>query len=168
MKSIKLWAVLFLFYISAAFVPFAHGAIDVYQFENEAQEEQFKELGKLLRCPKCQNQNIADSNAELAKTLRQKTYEMTKAGKSQQEIVDYMVARFGHFVVYEPPVNVATVFLWLGPILLIAFGLLVLWRSSQGSSKQSCNASLSASEQERLAALLKQTDAVQKEEKQSL
>jgi len=71
---------------------FALVAIDVYDFDTPEQEAQFHELSNTLRCPKCQNNSIADSNAALAQDLRQKVYEMTKEGKSKGEIVDYMIA----------------------------------------------------------------------------
>ncbi|GAL11631.1 cytochrome c heme lyase subunit CcmL [Vibrio astriarenae] len=75
--------------IAALFLSFsALASIQVYEFEDLKQEQQFKELGHTLRCPKCQNNTISDSNAELAQDLRQKVYEMTKEGKSKQEIVD--------------------------------------------------------------------------------
>jgi cytochrome c-type biogenesis protein CcmH len=100
----------------------AHAAIEVYEFESLEQEQQFKELGNTLRCPKCQNNTIADSNAELAVDLRHKVYEMTKEGKSKQEIVDYMIARYGNFVTYNPPFTLATSILWLGPLAVVLFG----------------------------------------------
>ncbi|QSA19380.1 cytochrome c-type biogenesis protein CcmH, partial [Vibrio furnissii] len=87
-------------------------AIDVYDFESPEQETQFQELSNTLRCPKCQNNSIADSNAELAKDLRHKVYEMTKEGKSKSEIVDYMIARYGNFVTYNPPFTLSTAILW--------------------------------------------------------
>ncbi|RTZ16386.1 cytochrome c-type biogenesis protein CcmH [Vibrio aquaticus] len=100
----------------------AFATIEIYEFENLEQEQQFKDLGNTLRCPKCQNNTIADSNAELAVDLRHKVYEMTKEGKSKQEIIDYMIARYGNFVTYNPPFTVATAILWLGPIAVVLFG----------------------------------------------
>lgn len=100
----------------------AFATIEIYEFDNLEQEHQFKELGNTLRCPKCQNNTIADSNAELAVDLRHKVYEMTKEGKSKQEIVDYMIARYGNFVTYNPPFTLATSILWLGPIAVVLFG----------------------------------------------
>ncbi|GAB2665260.1 cytochrome c-type biogenesis protein [Vibrio panuliri] len=106
----------------------AHAAIEVYEFDTLQQEEQFKELGHTLRCPKCQNNTIADSNAELAQDLRHKVYEMTKDGKSKDEIVDYMIDRYGNFVTYNPPFTLATSILWLGPlgVVLLGFGLIII------------------------------------------
>jgi cytochrome c-type biogenesis protein CcmH len=105
----------------------SYAAIEVYDFDTIQQEEQFKALSNTLRCPKCQNNTIADSNAELAKDLRQKVFEMTLAGKSEQEIIDYMVARYGNFVTYNPPFTLSTAILWLAPfsVLLIGFGWIV-------------------------------------------
>jgi len=115
-------------FAAMAFSMAAHAAIEVHEFDTLEQEQQFKELGNTLRCPKCQNNTIADSNAELAVDLREKVYEMTKAGKSKQEIIDYMIARYGNFVTYNPPFTAATAILWLGPIsvLLFGFGFIVL------------------------------------------
>lgn len=109
----------------------ALAAIDVYEFDNQEQEEQFKELSQTLRCPKCQNNTISDSNAELAKDLRVKVYEMTKEGKSRDEIVDYMIARYGNFVTYKPPFTVATAVLWLGPLLVVLFGFGLILNNSR-------------------------------------
>ncbi|MEF1184768.1 cytochrome c-type biogenesis protein, partial [Vibrio sinaloensis] len=83
-------------FAAMAFSMAVHAAIEVHEFDTLEQEQQFKELGNTLRCPKCQNNTIADSNAELAVDLREKVYEMTKAGKSKQEIIDYMIARYGN------------------------------------------------------------------------
>ncbi|AIW13520.1 cytochrome c-type biogenesis protein [Vibrio tubiashii] len=107
---------------SLSFAMSAQAAIEIHEFDSLEQELQFKELGDTLRCPKCQNNTIADSNAELAVDLREKVYEMTKEGKSKQEIIDYMIARYGNFVTYNPPFTIATSILWLGPIAVVLFG----------------------------------------------
>src|ERR1035438_9936774 len=79
-----------------------------------------------LRCLVCQNQTIADSNAELAADLRRQTREMLKQGKSDREVIDYMTARYGDFVLYRPPLRLTTMLLWFGPALMLAIGALVL------------------------------------------
>lgn len=143
--------------LAACMILFSHAsqaAIDTFEFENAQQEKTFHELTKLLRCPKCQNQNIADSNAELAKDLRNKTYELVKQGQSKDQVVDYMVARFGNFVRYDPPVTPATIFLWLGPLLFVVFGLLVLIRQIKKQPAKEDN--LDDQEQQKLQQLLKQ------------
>ncbi len=106
----------------------AQAAIEAYRFADPAQEARYKVLIDELRCLVCQNQNLADSNAELAQDLRRKTYEMIVAGKSDTEIVDYMVQRYGDFVLYRPPLRPATVLLWVGPFVILAVGIGVLAR----------------------------------------
>lgn len=100
----------------------ALATIDVMQFKDEAQEQQFRQLTEQLRCPKCQNNSIADSNSMIATDLRQKVYELMQEGKSQKEIVDYMMARYGNFVTYDPPLTPLTVLLWVMPVVAIGLG----------------------------------------------
>ncbi len=106
----------------------ALGRIDTYQFSDPRQEALYQELTQELRCLVCQNQNIADSNAELAKDLRRKTYEMVSQGKDKEQIVDFMVARYGDFVMYKPPFKASTMILWLGPAIIFLLGLVMLIR----------------------------------------
>lgn len=136
-----------------AFSSLVYG-IDTFEFEDVEQEQVFRDLTKVLRCPKCQNQNISDSNAELAKDLRNKTYELVKEGKTHDEVVDYMVARFGNFVRYDPPITPATIFLWLGPLLFILFGFLVLYKQAKNKNKK--QDVLNIDEERRLKKILKQ------------
>ncbi|CAJ1882590.1 Cytochrome c-type biogenesis protein CcmH [Aeromonas jandaei] len=138
----------------------AMAAIDVYTFDNDNQEQVFRELTRELRCPKCQNQDIADSNAGLAKDLRDKTYQMVRQGKDKDEIVDYMVARYGNFILYNPPLMASTLILWLGPLLVIAIGLgVVVMRSRRPVAvARPVDSALSEEEQRRLAELLKEEE----------
>ena len=138
----------------------ASAAIDVYTFDSDAQEQTFRELTKELRCPKCQNQDIADSNAGLAKDLRDKTYQMVRDGKDKQEVVDYMVARYGNFILYNPPLMASTLILWLGPLLVIVIGVVtVVVRSRRRpAAARPADSALSAEEQRRLTALLKEEE----------
>lgn len=101
---------------------------DIYTFETPEQEQRFEALIAELRCPKCQNNNLADSNAPIAKDLRDRTYELVREGRSDEEIVDYLKARYGDFITYKPPFNAVTVLLWTGPflVLLVAGGLLAV------------------------------------------
>ncbi|WP_416000691.1 cytochrome c-type biogenesis protein CcmH [Citrobacter portucalensis] len=105
----------------------ALATIDVMQFKDEAQEQQFRQLTEQLRCPKCQNNSIADSNSMIATDLRQKVYELMQEGKSQKEIVDYMVARYGNFVTYDPPLTPLTVLLWVMPVVAIGLGCWIIF-----------------------------------------
>ncbi|NHI00185.1 cystathionine gamma-synthase [Oceanimonas doudoroffii] len=135
-------------------LPLAQGAIDVYEFEDSAREEVFRELLRELRCPKCQNQDIADSNAELAKDLRDKTYQMLQQGSSKQEVIDYMVARYGNFILYKPPFMASTLILWAGPVLVLVIGALVVLVRTRKKSATANDEALSAEEKQRLDRLL--------------
>ena len=135
-------------------------AIDVYQFDDPEKEKRFQELAYELRCPKCQNQNLADSNAEIAKDLRTKIQQMLVADKTNPEIVDYMVERYGDFVLYEPRVKPQTYLLWYGPAVFILLGLmLVFWiirgRMKNKNSVTENNTALTEAEVKQLDALLK-------------
>ncbi|MGH8354234.1 MAG: cytochrome c-type biogenesis protein [Pseudomonas sp.] len=137
----------------------ASAAIDTYQFKDEAARARFRTLTEELRCPKCQNQNIADSNAPIATDLRREIFRMLEEGKSDDEIVDYLVARYGDFVRYKPPLDARTFLLWYGPAGLLLGGLLVLGvvvlrrRRVENAPR---DALLSDEERKRLAALLDQ------------
>lgn len=96
--------------------------------DDPALDQQVQHIANELRCLVCQNQTIADSHAELAVDLRKQVREQLKQGKSKQEIVDYMVNRYGDFVLYRPPVKAQTLLLWGGPFLLMAGGLFALLR----------------------------------------
>jgi cytochrome c-type biogenesis protein CcmH len=104
----------------------AHAAIEAYEFKDKATEQEYHTLIKELRCLVCQNNNLADSNADLAKDLRQQTYEMLQQGKNRQQIVEYMVDRYGDFVLYNPPVKSDTVLLWFGPFALLLLVLIMV------------------------------------------
>ena len=111
-------------------------------------------LSEKLRCLVCQNQSIAESNAELAQDLRGQIREQIAAGKSDEEIVDYMVARYGDFVLYQPPLKATTMLLWAGPAVLLLLGFAVLFRIVRTRRSAPEVAPLSAAERERAAQLL--------------
>ncbi len=135
-------------------------AIDVYQFDDTEKEKRFHQLAFELRCPKCQNQNIADSNSEIAQDLRAKIFQMLNTDKSDEQIVDYMVARYGDFVLYEPKVKPQTYLLWYGPGLFLLLGLIIVVfiirsRSKAYTETHDHQPALSDSEAKALNALLK-------------
>jgi cytochrome c-type biogenesis protein CcmH len=128
-------------------------------------EKTVNEISAELRCLVCQNQTIADSHAELAVDLKNQVRDMVKAGQTQDQIVDYMVKRYGDFVRYRPPMKPSTVLLWAGPFLLLLIGLAVLvinLRKRTALAKD--DGDLSPEENERLKALL-ESEPVQKEDK---
>ena len=96
------------------------------KFENPQQEERFNHLTRELRCLVCQNQNLADSDAQLAHDLRAEVHEMLLAGNSDEEIKKFMVDRYGDFVLYRPPVQENTYVLWVAPMLLLLGGAFVM------------------------------------------
>ena len=99
-----------------------HAAIETYQFDSPEQEARFRQLGYELRCPKCQNQAIGDSDAEISGDLRAEVYRMLKDGATDDEIKEFMVARYGRYVLYNPPLDKHTLILWFGPAVLLVLG----------------------------------------------
>ena len=138
----------------------AQAAIDTYEFKNDAERDRFRELTKELRCPKCQNQDIADSNAPIATDLRREIFRMLGEGKDNQQIIDFMVDRYGEFVRYKPALTSKTAVLWFGPLALLMGGLVVIGvivgrRRRTGPAEGPDT--LSAEERQRLDTLLDKT-----------
>lgn len=100
--------------------------VEVHEFKTTEQEQQYNRLIDELRCLVCQNQNLADSNAELAQDLRQEVYDMIQQGATDQDIINFMVARYGDFVLYRPPLKSTTVFLWVGPFIILGIAIVIL------------------------------------------
>lgn len=134
----------------------ASASIDVYQFDSPAQEQRFRQLIQDLRCPKCQNESLAGSDAAVAKDLKDRAYRLMKEGKSDDEIRAYLIERYGDFISYRPPVRPGTLLLWLGPLLLLLLtGLVVVWRVRRPAAPA---APLTEEEQRRLSQLLDDTN----------
>ncbi|NKB77584.1 MAG: cytochrome c-type biogenesis protein CcmH [Gammaproteobacteria bacterium] len=115
-KPLLITIVLFFSVITS---PFGHGQQEIFTFSTAKQETTYQALIKELRCLVCQNQNLADSNAGLAQDLRRKTYEMVIAGETRSQIAQYMVNRYGDFVLYRPQVNRSTFILWFSPFIFL-------------------------------------------------
>lgn len=136
--------------------------VELHEFDSPKQEADYRALIQELRCPQCQNNNIADSNATIATDMRTKTLELLKEGKNKEEVVDYMIERYGNFVTYDPPITPVTLMLWLLPLILIAFGFGIVFgrkkarpqavNSSQNFAKPTQH--LNKDEQERLNQIL--------------
>jgi len=120
--------------------------------ESPALDERARDIAHELRCLVCQNQTIADSNAPLAVDLRNQIREQLAAGKSERDVLDFMVARYGDFVLYRPPFKAATLALWLGPFLLLALGAWIFYR--RVARRRAGGPQLSAAEHARAAKLL--------------
>lgn len=141
----------------------AHSAIDTYEFKDEKNRERFQQLTLELRCPKCQNQNIADSNAPIATDLRAKIHQMLEQNHSDQEILDYMIARYGDFVLYEPEMDRQTWVLWYGPVVLLLLGIavvVIIARRSRGDAASADRSSdeLDENQRKQLELLLQEKD----------
>jgi cytochrome c-type biogenesis protein CcmH len=150
----RLSTILFLLALASS----AFAVIETYEFSSPELEQRYRQLSFELRCPKCQNQNIADSNAPIAQDLRKLLYQQLEAGADDEEILDYMVARYGEFVRYRPRFGGATTVLWLAPILLLLVGIAAAVFTLRGRRKQAEPASsLSAAEEQRLQDLLRET-----------
>jgi len=112
-------------------------AIQPLPFRNHAEEVRFQHLSAELRCPMCQNETLADSNAPIAHDLRRQVFEMMQAGKSDDEIKAFLVDRYSQFVLYKPPVEPSTWLLWFGPLVLLAIGGIVVAVQVRRRARQS-------------------------------
>ncbi len=115
-----------LLFLSLMLVPATGLGIEVYDFETAEQEALYQDLAKELRCLVCQNQNLADSDAGLAKDLKDQVAAFVIAGQDGETIKQYMVDRYGDFVTYDPPMNASTIFLWFSPLVVLLIGAAIL------------------------------------------
>jgi len=128
---------------------------DTYTFADEVTEKRYQALTKELRCPKCQNQNLADSNSPIAADLRREVYELLMQGKADSEIVDFMVKRYGDFVLYRPRVSTMTYVLWFGPALLLLIGVIVVVMILRKKPSKKSQQAMSSEQKDKLAQILK-------------
>jgi len=135
----------------------AQAAIEVHQFANDTERDRYQSLIDEMRCPKCQNQNLAGSDSPIAADLREEIYRQIKDGKSDKEIIDYLVARYGEFILYRPQLTPHTLLLWSLPVILLVLGggvlTLVVRRRRRLSAQEA--GELTAGERARLAELMK-------------
>lgn len=124
-------------------------AIEVHEFKNEIDRQRYQSFIDEMRCPKCQNQNLSGSDSPIALDLRNELYLMIEEGKSDQQIVDFMVERYGEFILYRPRLSPATVLLWAAPVLLLVFGALFLWLLVRKRRRLAQEAETGLSQQER-------------------
>ena len=144
----------YLFLLLCIFMSNLHAEDIPLEFSDPAQEKQFKELTEELRCLVCQNQSLADSSAGLAQDLRREVYRMVIDGDSDEEIVKYLVARYGDFILYRPPLKPSTFFLWLGPVIFLCFAVFIAISSARSKKYHE----LSHKEQELANQLLSKTE----------
>jgi cytochrome c-type biogenesis protein CcmH len=150
MKAIMLSWVLMVFSVVAAAV------IETYQFDTPLQQKRYHAFTQELRCPKCQNQNLSGSDSAISVDLRRQIHHMIMDDKSDIEITQYMVDRYGNFILYRPRFSAQTAVLWFTPLGLLILGSLVWWRMASGPKRRQVpsDVSLSTAEQARLQELL--------------
>lgn len=127
---------LFLFLLSFLVSTSLFAGIELREFKDPALTKRYIALVDELRCLVCQNQNLAASNSELAQDLRKQVFEMLEAGKTDQQVTDFMVKRYGDFVLYRPPLKTATLLLWGGPFVLLLLAVIVLIRFIRNRASQ--------------------------------
>jgi cytochrome c-type biogenesis protein CcmH len=130
--------------------------LEEFTFEDPARTQEFRDLTSELRCLVCQNESLAGSQAGVAQDLRKEVYRLMQEGKSRQEVIDFLVERYGDFVLYEPPLKPSTLVLWFGPFLFVGFGAYLLARTLQ-RKKAEPEQDLSEAERARLQQLLAKT-----------
>ena len=139
-----------------AFLPILPAqAVEIRQFDNPEQQARYERLIEELRCLVCQNQSLADSDADLAKDLRDEVYGIIQSGKDEQEAIRFLTDRYGDFVLYRPPVKPITWLLWIGPLLILLGGGAFLWRR-HAQRRPDENAGMTEAEQKRLDQLKKE------------
>lgn len=150
MKAIILSCILMVFSVGAAAV------IETYQFDTPLQQKRYHAFTQELRCPKCQNQNLSGSDSAISVDLRRQIHRMIMDDRSDIEITQYMVERYGDFILYRPRFSGQTAVLWLAPVGLLILGSLVWWRMASGRKRRQVpsDVSLSTVEQQRLQELL--------------
>ena len=131
----------------------ASAVVDVHTFDTESQRQRYLSLVDELRCPKCQNQNLSGSDADIAADLRRELHRLLLEGKTDREIIAFMVDRYGDFILYRPRLQVNTGLLWFAPVILLLSGGIVLWRMTYRPRDVTAE-NLTKSEEEALKKLL--------------
>jgi cytochrome c-type biogenesis protein CcmH len=144
-------AILVMLFLAASLAWAADPA--VFSFDDPAVEQRFQRITQELRCLVCQNQSLADSHAELAGDLRREIHAMMQAGRSEAQIIEFMVRRYGDFVLYRPPLTKRTLLLWFGPAALFLVAALLVYRNLRRRARLPPPA-LSAAERQRVANFL--------------
>lgn len=141
--------------VTVVWAPALWAVIETYDFDTELQRKRYHHYVEELRCPKCQNQNLSGSDSAIAQDLRRQLHRMIMDGKSDTEITQYMVDRYGEFILYRPRFQAATAALWLAPVAMLAIGVLVWWRMAAKNRRARSGApGLDAAQQRQLDQLL--------------
>jgi len=147
----RLFTIIFLLSVSAPL----HAVIETYEFSEDQQRERYNQFIEELRCPKCQNQNLSGSNSPIAADLRRELYRLLSEGKNDDQIVEFMVDRYGDFILYRPQFKPETAILWLSPVIFLLIGAIVFMFIMKKQSKLlETGSSLDEDERQKLSALL--------------
>ena len=138
---------LFMMLIMFSFSHLSVAVEDKFHFDDPKKNALFLELTKELRCPKCQNQNIADSDAMISIDLKRKVYELLQKDYDRQQVIDFMKQRYGDFVYYQPPVNPMTIWLWLLPVMFIVIAVIAVVFSRKRATAEIDNEMLAKAEE---------------------
>lgn len=157
------WRMSLLVVALVTFSYWGQAAVEVHEFASDVDRKRYDAFIDDMRCPKCQNQNLSGSDSPIAKDLRNELYLQINDGRSDQEIVNFMVERYGEFILYKPRLTPATIVLWSLPIVLLLLGagiLTAIIRRRRLANNEVADLPLSADEQARLQALLKKSPSV--------
>jgi cytochrome c-type biogenesis protein CcmH len=154
----KYFSIIFLLILSGT----ACAGVEVRKLADPEQQKVYENLTSELRCLVCQNQTIADSNAELAADLRRQVYEMLQQGKSKQDIANFMTDRYGDFVLYNPPFKLKTGVLWIGPVVFLLMGLIAVFLFARRNKAESRLRSLAEQGNENAEKLAKVRNLLEK------
>ncbi len=135
----------------------ARAGLESFDFTGNVDVDHFRTLISEIRCLVCQNQSLADSDAELAHDLRQEVYDLVDKGQTDQEIINFLVARYGDFILYKPPVKPSTYLLWFGPFILLGLGLILILRTL-GQRRKHIEPEFSEQDKARLQQILGNSD----------
>jgi len=140
-------------------------AIDAYEFPDEVMEQRYQQLINELRCPQCLNTNLAGSDSMIAKDLRREVHEQILAGRTNEEILDFMQQRYGDFVLYRPRMQLSTLLLWAGPLVVLLLGLFLVYRVIRGAgTRLSSNEEVAPVDETKIDSLLAQELPANREE----
>lgn len=139
--------------------PSLYSQVDTFNFDTPEQQQRFRQLSDVLRCPQCQNASLTGSTGGVAEDLRREIHRMIMEGMSNSEIEQFMYERYGDFILYRPRLRLDTVLLWFGPLLFLVLGGFVAWTISRRASKNdTAQSALDAAQKSQLDALLNQTE----------
>ena len=142
------------FFLFFGVIASALAVIETYEFDTATERERYQHFTEVLRCPKCQNQNLSGSNSPIAEDLRRELAKQIQSGNSDETIIEFMVNRYGDYVLYDPQFKRSTWILWVAPAVIFCCGLLLILTVINKRSNKQKTSELTSAEQQRLSSLL--------------